>query len=712
MFIMKKLKLYLFAFLISCVFISGISAKETEETQIAKDVKKALQSYAGLTELNKRGFKLTDLDSATSLKEVYNILLPYMVQNDISLDNAIGFYDKKHFKIYSFNQHYTVHFTDDYGSKSELKKKGYKDNEIFAYFSKGNELYRGGKFVWEKAKNYPGVSSWNIPKAPPIVADNFIYFWPLYYTEKFYPDYWKQASSKAYIILDMRLNQGGDYPASLFFDYLDSVSYKGHVIIIIDGSSNTGEWLLSTCMTKWVNGKEVPRSFTYTSVGENTPGFSNFSGIWQIYETDDFRAWGIRTEINKWKTFDEGVGLMPDIWAENSADICKTIEVLTGIKDISKKIAVYQNFIDNLMIESEPFAFSFPRLESLYQLKDDNVFIETLSKYEEIKKRWYDLCFENKEKCTSMKGNLIGEYNSKLLNADKTLPLNEYLTKLDKLMDETIISTKRYLGQLRKDKSIPEHKLSKKEIDKLYKSYKMSMVDIPGKEIKMLSTEVTQKLFETLMGYNPSEDKAFHRDEKPDGPEYNPDENIKDDYPVVNVSWLEAIYFCNRLSEKFGFTPVYAMNDETDVEKWDYCPHCGSWGGRNWISQNLEANGFRLPTAEEWNFAAKGGENYTYAGSDNLNEVGWYDDNSGYKLHSVAQKKPNGYGLYDMSGSVAERTNDTQYGNLTYGGSYSTRSEYCIIDGKTFNSTDSKINYWENIGFRIVCASSKVFKKK
>ena len=94
-----------FTFLLVIFFFTNLFAKESP---VAKDVKKALSSYAGMSELKKRGFNIKSLDTAETMEDVYNIILPYMIQNEIPLDNAISFYDKQTYQTYSFKQHYSV----------------------------------------------------------------------------------------------------------------------------------------------------------------------------------------------------------------------------------------------------------------------------------------------------------------------------------------------------------------------------------------------------------------------------------------------------------------------------------------------------------------------------------------------------------------------------------------------------------------------------
>ena len=219
-------------------------------------------------------------------------------------------------------------------------------------------------------------------------------------------------------------------------------------------------------------------------------------------------------------------------------------------------------------------------------------------------------------------------------------------------------------------------------IAKIFNSMEIKMVDIPDRDFQMINTEVTQKLYTAIMGRNPSWFKG-------------------DNNPVECVSRYDAIYFCNKLSEKFGFTPVYAVDGKTDVTTWNYTPHNDN-SIRGNVTQNINANGFRLPTMEEWEYAARGGQNYKYAGSNNLDEVGWYSNNSWNRTHPVAQKKANGYGLYDMSGNVWEMCWDVYPGlssSRDYcGGSWYSGDSYCEVDFRG----GSDVYSLSHLGFRLV----------
>ena len=132
----------------------------------------------------------------------------------------------------------------------------------------------------------------------------------------------------------------------------------------------------------------------------------------------------------------------------------------------------------------------------------------------------------------------------------------------------------------------------------------------PAHEVTLSSyyigqTEVTQELWEAVMGSNPSYFKGAKR-------------------PVEQVSWNDCQEFIRKLNEKTG-------------------------------------KQFRLPTEAEWEYAARGGNHskgYKYSGSNNIDDVAWYGDNSGDKTHNVSTKKFNELGIYDMSGNVAEWCSD------------------------------------------------------
>ena len=137
---------------------------------------------------------------------------------------------------------------------------------------------------------------------------------------------------------------------------------------------------------------------------------------------------------------------------------------------------------------------------------------------------------------------------------------------------------------------------------------------------------------------------------------------------MERVSWYDAIVFCNKLSNMDKKTPVYSVNGKTDPDTWGYTPCNGDSISGN-ITMNIKANGYRLPTEAEWEFAAWGGKKrkgYKYSGSDNLGTVAWYYGNSGGQTHDVTTKSPNELGLYDMSGNVWEWCWDW-YGNINIG---------------------------------------------
>ena len=216
------------------------------------------------------------------------------------------------------------------------------------------------------------------------------------------------------------------------------------------------------------------------------------------------------------------------------------------------------------------------------------------------------------------------------------------------------------------------------------------MIKVPAKDFMIGKTEVTQALYEKVMGINPVIDSYDKDPEK----------------PVTCVYLYEAIMFCNKLSEQCGLTPVYSINGKKKTDKWGY-DNKNPEKFYKAIKIDTNADGFRLPTVAEWHYAAKGGQDYIYSGSNNLDEVGWYGKNSKWSIHKVAQKKPNGYGLYDMSGNVSEWCWDVnpRNGNNRYhcGGSCYDYDDDC----KVSYTRNIYGRSWRNeVGFRIVCSAS------
>ncbi len=102
-------------------------------------------------------------------------------------------------------------------------------------------------------------------------------------------------------------------------------------------------------------------------------------------------------------------------------------------------------------------------------------------------------------------------------------------------------------------------------------------------------------------------------------------------YPVESVSWFEAVHFCNAASLLEGLSPPYRISGET-------------------VTWDETADGYRLPTEAEWEHACRAGTTTPQYGP--LDEIAWYRDNSGGRLHEVGAKRPNEWGLHDMLGNV------------------------------------------------------------
>ncbi|MDR2734524.1 MAG: formylglycine-generating enzyme family protein [Spirochaetota bacterium] len=157
---------------------------------------------------------------------------------------------------------------------------------------------------------------------------------------------------------------------------------------------------------------------------------------------------------------------------------------------------------------------------------------------------------------------------------------------------------------------------------------------------------VTQELYEEVMGSNPS---LFTTGVAAG--------EVQARRPVESVRWYETLVFCNKLSVLEGLTPVYTISSSTDPSVWGYgyVPTGGSDPTWDAVTMNSSANGYRLPTEAEWEYACRAGTTTTYnLGSSWSGDWGWYLSNSSSKTHEVGKKTPNAWGLYDMHGNVQD----------------------------------------------------------
>ncbi|MDO4571610.1 MAG: formylglycine-generating enzyme family protein, partial [Planctomycetia bacterium] len=187
-----------------------------------------------------------------------------------------------------------------------------------------------------------------------------------------------------------------------------------------------------------------------------------------------------------------------------------------------------------------------------------------------------------------------------------------------------------------------------------YKSHKVTLTQ----GFWMLETQVTQRMWESVMGSNPSIWKGAN-------------------LPVESVSWHDCVKFCEKISKLSGLN-------------------------------------IQLPTEAQWEYACRAGTTGKYAG--NLDSMAWYDSNSGGRTHEVKTKQPNAWGLYDMHGNVWERCSDWYGGyvesptsdpkgppsgsyRVLRGGSWNDYAEYCR---SAYQSNCSPTYSYGSVGFRLL----------
>ncbi len=228
--------------------------------------------------------------------------------------------------------------------------------------------------------------------------------------------------------------------------------------------------------------------------------------------------------------------------------------------------------------------------------------------------------------------------------------------------------------------------------------------------------EVTQAEYEKYCSYGSSSPSSSYGD--------------GDNYPAYYVSWYDALVYCNKRSMAEELTPCYSISSSTNPEDWgDVSTSSNStW---NAVICNWNANGYRLPTEAEWEYAARAGDNtvesLTYSGTSDVNQLGdyaWYGDSANDNTHEVGTKLSNAFGLYDMSGNVwewcwnwhtdsynaeteggSDPTGTSAGSSRVYrGGSWYGYSGHCAVSYRNnFNLPNYRGN---NLGFRVVRASS------
>jgi len=211
--------------------------------------------------------------------------------------------------------------------------------------------------------------------------------------------------------------------------------------------------------------------------------------------------------------------------------------------------------------------------------------------------------------------------------------------------------------------------------------------------------EITQKQYFDITGVNPCI-----------GSKYGEGANL----PVYNISWYDAVEFCNKLSKTNNLEPYYIIKTDQDKD------NISQFDDIKWsVRVNEKANGFRLPTEAEWEYGCRGGTTTKYYWGDNSSQditgqYSWHLFNSGvtgyykgsfrwvkqHKMHDVGSKKPNNFGLYDMNGNVSEwcfdRYNKNSYSKMNIADPIGYQGKYIyrvLRGGSILDSPDNLTSY-------------------
>ncbi len=187
-----------------------------------------------------------------------------------------------------------------------------------------------------------------------------------------------------------------------------------------------------------------------------------------------------------------------------------------------------------------------------------------------------------------------------------------------------------------------------------------------------------------------------------------------DDHPVTMIDWNDCIIWCNAYTEKTkGIDDCVYRTGSNDVLRDATMPTVWDFYSSLDESKMAGKKGWRLPTDAEWEFAARGGDPtapdwaFKYAGSNNLDEVGWSSDNSGGTAHPCGKKKPNRLGLYDMTGNVDEflfspynSGGHAAHNHPMRGGSFNLEGSNVELSGARLPSNSP----YDDTGFRLACS--------